>query len=202
MLKRLFPILALVMLVAVPVFGQAEAHPPPGFHPQLIPEAGGWEQAFVTAIWTIVIFVIMLIILYPAWNTVLKGLKAREERIRKDISDAETAREKAEATLREYNAKLATAEKQVQDMIAGAVQQGEKIAAQINSQAQKDAEEARNRAQREIASASKQAIADFKNRAAEISTDIAEKIIRRNLNPEDQRDLVDRSLEQLETVKG
>ncbi|HWB54850.1 MAG TPA: F0F1 ATP synthase subunit B [Tepidisphaeraceae bacterium] len=201
MLKRILTIVTMAMMTALPALGQAEEHNPPGFQPQLIPAAGGWDQAIATAIWTIVIFVIMLIILYPtAWKAVLKGLKAREERIRKDIADAENARAKAETTLRDYNAKLAAAEKQVQEMIAKATSQGEAIATQIRNQAQKDAEEARSRTQREIESATRQAVADFKNRAAEVSTEIAEKIIRRNLSVEDQRDLVNRSLEQLQTV--
>jgi F-type H+-transporting ATPase subunit b len=201
MFKRILLIVALAMTTALPALGQAEGNPP-GFHPQLIPGTGGWWQAVATAIWTIVIFVIMLIILYPtAWKAVLKGLKAREERIRKDIADAETARTKAEATLRDYNAKLAAAEKRVQEMIAKATEQGEAIATQIKNQAQKDGEEARQRTQREIEAATRQAVSDFKDRAAEISTNIAEKIIRRSLNADDQRDLVNRSLEQLQMVR-
>ncbi|HEY1685601.1 MAG TPA: F0F1 ATP synthase subunit B [Tepidisphaeraceae bacterium] len=199
MLKRILPIIILAM--ALPALAQTEN--PPGFHPQLVPEHvfPPPPQVTATAIWTIVIFVIMLIILYPtAWKNVIAGLKAREARIRKDISDAEVSRSKAEATLKEYSARLATAEKQVQEMIAKAVQQGETIAAQIKTTAQKEAEDARQRTQKEIESATRQAVSDFKNRAAEISTNIAEKIIRRNLSAEDQRDLVNRSLEQLQAV--
>ena len=57
------------------------------------------------AIWVLDHLHVMLAILYPtAWKNVLAGLKAREERIRRDIADAEAARAKAEATLKEYNA--------------------------------------------------------------------------------------------------
>ena len=35
-----------------------------------------------------------------------------------------------------------------------------------------------------------------------LATDVAEKILRRNLNPDDQRDLVNRSLEQLQTLRN
>jgi F-type H+-transporting ATPase subunit b len=199
MLRKFLSILVLVMLSAPILLAQDESSP--ASLKQLVPEHGGWSQAIVTAIWTIVIFVIMLIILYPtAWKQVLAGLKAREERIRKDISDAEASRTKAEATLREYSARLATAEKQVQDMIAKAVQQAEAVAAQIKAQTQKETDEARQRTQRELESATRQAVSDFKDRAADISTSIAEKIIRRNLNADDQRELVNRSLEQLQSV--
>src|SRR5258706_9936280 len=135
-----------------------------------------------------------------AWKNVLAGLKAREERIRKDISDAEAARARAEGTLREYNAQLATAEAKVREMISAAVAEGERISTQIKMQAQQEAEANKDRATREIETAKKQAIQEIYAEAANLSTTIAEKILRRNLNAEDQRDLVNRSLEQLQGV--
>ena len=154
------------------------------------------------AIWVLVIFVVLLAILYPtAWKNVLAGLKAREQRIRADIAEAEHARAKAEATLKEYNTQLAAAEAKVRDMIGAAVVQGERVAADIRAKAVAEAEESRQRAVRDIESARKQALAEIYERAAELSTGIAEKILKRNINADDQRDLVRRSLEELQTVQ-
>src|SRR5947209_1862784 len=64
----------------------------------LLPSNGQEFQEYFLqpAIWTIVIFVILLIALIPtAWKNVLVGLKSREQRIRSDIADAEAARTKA-----------------------------------------------------------------------------------------------------------
>ncbi len=152
-----------------------------------------------SAIWVIIIFVVLLIILYPtAWKQVLAGLKKREERIRKDIEDAEATRKRAEETLQQYRDQLAEAENKVRDMISSASAQAEKIAAEIRAKAQQDGEETRQRAMREIDSAKQQAISDIYQRAAEISTSIASKILRRNINPDDQKDLVQQGLEELE----
>src|SRR5437867_2372644 len=97
------------------------------------------SQTYYSALWVLIIFVIMLAILYPtAWKNVLLGLKKREERIRKDIADAEAARAKAEATLRQYNEQLAAAEGRVREMLSKATQDGERLAAQIRAQAQKE----------------------------------------------------------------
>jgi len=53
---------------------------------ELLPEAGD-PQTLYAAVWVLVIFVVMLAILYPtAWKNVLAGLKAREDRIRRDIA--------------------------------------------------------------------------------------------------------------------
>jgi len=77
-------------------------------------------------------FLVLLAVLYPtAWKNVLAGLKAREERIRKDIAEAEAARAKAEATLREYGAQLAAAEGKVRQMLSAATKDGERIATEI-----------------------------------------------------------------------
>jgi F-type H+-transporting ATPase subunit b len=175
-----------------------EAHAKPPLLPSNAEEA---KAAIPTAIWTILIFLILLAILYPtAWKNVLAGLKAREDRIRKDIADAEAARARAEATLKEYNQQLATAEGRVRDMLAAAAADAEKLATQIRMRAQTEAEEAKDRATKDIEIARANAVNDIYAQAAELSTSIASKILRRNLNPDDQRDLVNRSLEQLQTV--
>ncbi len=169
-------------------------------HHELLPDLHS-AQTWYSALWVVLIFLLLLGVLYKtAWKNVLAGLKAREERIRKDISDAEAARARAEGTLREYNAQLATAEAKVREMISAAVAEGERISTQIKMQAQQEAEANKDRATREIETAKKQAIQEIYAEAANLSTTIAEKILRRNLNAEDQRDLVNRSLEQLQGV--
>jgi F-type H+-transporting ATPase subunit b len=155
------------------------------------------------AIWVIVIFLILLALLYPtAWKNVLAGLKAREQRIRSDIADAEAARGRAEQTLRDYNTRLAAAEQEVRAMLDRATKQGEQIATNLRAQAQQDAEATRERALRDIDEARKQAVSQIYEQAATMATSVAEKIIRRNLNPDDHRELVNQSLEQLKNVDG
>ena len=171
-----------------------------GQKPPLLPDPTSRETQ-LQALWVIIIFVALLAILYPtAWKNVLAGLKSREERIRRDIADAEAARAKAESTLRDYNQQLATAEGTIRDMLAKAQADGERIATNLRMQAQTESEEIKNRANREIEAAKDQAVAEVHQQMAVLATSVAEKIIRRNLNAEDQRDLVSRSLEQVATI--
>ena len=161
------------------------------------PELIGFDP--VTAGWVVVIFVLLLAVLYPtAWKSVLAGLKQREERIRKDIADAEAARERAEATLKQYNTQLATAEQSVRDMIGKALADGEKLATTIRQKATQEAEQVRVKATADIETAKKQAIIEIHAQTAELATAIAEKIIRKNLNVDDQRELVRASLVELQ----
>ncbi len=154
-----------------------------------------------SAVWVLVLFLILLAILYKtAWKSVLDGLKGREQRIRNDIAAAEAARLKAEAMLKEYNAQLAAAETRAQEVISRATADGERLAAQIRTHAQQEAEESRERALRDIEAARTQAVAEIYEQAATLATSIAEKILRRNLNADDQRDLVAQSLEQIQQV--
>ena len=210
MLRRIVLILALSVTLFSPMapplaFAADPAAGAEGKPPLLANPFGDDHHAAAArkqALWTLIIFVVLLAILYPtAWKNILNGLKAREQRIRADIAEAEQARARAEATLKEYNAQLATAENKVREMIGGAVAQGEKVAADIRAKAQAEAEESRQRAVREIEGARKAAIAEIYERAAEISTSIAEKILRRNISVDDQRDLVRRSIEELQTVQ-
>jgi F-type H+-transporting ATPase subunit b len=154
-----------------------------------------------SAIWILVLFSVLVIVLYKtAWKNVLAGLKAREERIRRDISDAESARTKAEATLRQYDARLGEAEQKVREILDRAAADAEKIGTSIRMKAQQEAEEAKEHATKEIEAAKQTALAEIYEQTANLATSVAEKIIRRNLNPDDQRDLVSQSLQQLQNL--
>ena len=159
------------------------------------------NQGLITGLVTIIVFIVLVIVLGKyAWAPILTGLKNREEKIRKDIADAEAARARAEATLRDYNAQLATAEQKVRDMLNKAATDAEKLAAQMRTHAQQEAEETKERALKDIEAAREQAVAQVYEQTADLATRVAEKILRRELKPEDQRDLVDRSLEKVSGV--
>jgi len=194
MTRKLSALIAAVMPLAFSATVFAEGAHGEGGQTELI------QLNLPTAIWTIIIFVILLIVLYPtAWKSVLAGLKAREERIRKDIADAEAARARAEETLAKYNAQLAAAEERVREMIAKATADGERMAATIRQNATAEGEAIRQRTATELEAAKKQAISEIHAVAAELATIVAAKIIRKNLNPADQRELVQASLNELQT---
>ncbi len=85
----------------------------------------------------------------------------------------------------------------MRDLIQKAQVDAQQIAAKIRTDAEREGEERKERAFREIDTAKRQALGEIYEQAADLSTKIAEKILRRNLNADDQRDLVRNSLEQL-----
>ncbi|HZZ44492.1 MAG TPA: F0F1 ATP synthase subunit B [Tepidisphaeraceae bacterium] len=213
-IKQFIMLLAMGLLLAMPVMGRAADSVAEGAAERTaaraVGEMGGHEEgtptlikapkeAMITALTTVIVFVLLIIILgKSAWGPIVKGLEARENKIRNDIHEAEKARAAAEATLREYNAKLAKAQAEIQATLAQATQQAENIAANIKSQAAKDAEETKSRAVKEIEAARDQALQEVYAQTADLATSVAGKILRRNLNAQDQQDLVNQSLQQLQ----
>jgi F-type H+-transporting ATPase subunit b len=97
-MKKLL-IVAFLALTALPIHAAEEAE-------ALSPFAGNLGNA----IWTLTIFVIVVIVLGKfAWGPVLGLLQQREEFIHRALADAKRDRDEAEARLKEYAAKLQTA---------------------------------------------------------------------------------------------
>src|SRR4051812_8600739 len=114
-MKQLLTV-AFVALTAPPAFAQ-EAAP-------LSPFAGNLGNA----IWTLVIFVIVVLVLGKfAWGPVLALLQQREEFIRRSLSDAKREREEAEARLKDYSAKLQSAQAEAVTIIEAARRDGERL---------------------------------------------------------------------------
>jgi F-type H+-transporting ATPase subunit b len=153
-------------------------------------------DGMIAALTTLIIFIVLVFVLGKfAWGPI-----AREDRIRADIRQAEQARARAEKTLSEYNQKLAQAEAEVRQIMAKASSDAQRLATSLRMQAQQEAEEIKERAQREIEASKNQALSEIYAQAAELSTSIAEKILRRNISVDDQRALVSESLRQLKDV--
>lgn len=159
------------------------------------------ERGAVVAITTAVVFLILLAILTKvAFGPIAAGLKKREDKIRLDIETAEKKLAEANAVLARYNQQVSGGEAQVRAMMAEATANAEKIKASIKAQADAEAAELREKAKRDVQAEKDAALREIQEQAVYLSTTIAEKILKRNLNADDNRDLVRSSLEQLGSV--
>jgi len=148
----------------------------------------------------IVVFGIAFFILSKtAWPKILGGLEARENKIKGDLAEAERTREQAEAALEQYEKALADARTEAARILEEAKQNQQKIAAEIKAKTEKELTDMRDSAKRDIASAKSAALSELHAHVADLSTEIAGKILKRELTADDQRDLVDDSLNQLAT---
>src|ERR1051325_3305794 len=109
--------LVLIALAAAPLYAAEEGA-------ALSPFAGNVGNA----VWTLVIFVIVGGVLGKfAWGPVLSLLQEREQFIHKSLSDAKRDRDEAEARLKDYAAKLQSAQAEAVAIIEGARRDAERL---------------------------------------------------------------------------
>lgn len=143
----------------------------------------------------IIVFVILLVLLRKyAWAPILKGLQDREGKIKADLHHAEQASKKAATTLADYQRQLAEARQQSAEIMENGRREAEKTANRLQAETQSEIDAMKKRAASEINYAKEQALADIFAQAATLGSDIAGKILRREINPADQQRLVQESL--------
>jgi F-type H+-transporting ATPase subunit b len=144
-----------------------------------------------------VFIVVFLVLKAKAWGPILKGLQDRENRIKEDLEQAEGASKSAKATLAQYEQRLAAANDEARKIIEQGKVDAQKLAVSLREQAQGEITIMRQRAQDQIKAAHEQAISDIYEQTAVLATQVAGRILQREINPEDQRALVERSLSEL-----
>jgi len=152
------------------------------------------------AIWTIVTFLILLWLLAKfAWRPLLRALDARQETIRQSLDDAQKARQAAEDANRNSEQILRRAQADAEAIVAASRTEAEKLREEIRQKARADADvivrEARNRIDMETGRALRQ----IRTEIADMSVDIASKLLRRNCSREANIDLIEETLNQIET---
>lgn len=153
-------------------------------------------------LWTVITFIVLLFILWKAaWKPIVKALDARAEKVRSDIETADNSRREAEKLLAEHKELMAGAREEAAKIVALSREEAEKLKASIIEKANAEAQEMTSRAKKEIGLAKDNALADLKKEIVVLSTEIASKIIERNLAPEDQSSLVKEALNKIETVQ-
>jgi F-type H+-transporting ATPase subunit b len=143
-------------------------------------------------VWGSISFVILLVLFFKwGYPAVVKTMKAREDRIKDDLEQAEGAKSEAETVLSEYRAQLAEARAEAGRIIDEARQAADQVRRDLIARAEADAAEQRARAQEDIRLASERAMADLRNRVSELAIELAEKIVERNLDRDTQLALIE-----------
>jgi F-type H+-transporting ATPase subunit b len=166
-------------------------------------EPGLFAGGIWTSIWTIVVFFALILTLGKfAWKPLLEALKKREDRIRTDINDARKEREEAQQFATDLKKQLADAQGKAQELLTEANTESEKIREKIIAQAYNDAMETVRDARLQIEQAKKQAMKDLYDQTVNIARDISEKILQREINPEDHRLLIEQGLKEIDVREG
>src|SRR5258706_5114718 len=130
MRQRLLTV-AFLALTALPLHAAEEAPA------ALSPFAGNLGNA----VWTVTIFVIVVIVLGKfAWGPVLALLRQREEFIHGSLADAKRDRDEAEATLKDYAARLQSAQAEAGRIIEAARRDAERVRDELRERAKVEAD--------------------------------------------------------------
>ncbi|MEM1213951.1 MAG: F0F1 ATP synthase subunit B [Planctomycetota bacterium] len=149
-------------------------------------------------IWNLCMFLVLLFVLWKfVWPKILEGLQAREAKQRQDLETAEAKAKEAEEAAEQRKAELASAQKDAQAVITQAKADAEQIAAKLKADTEAEITRMKQRAESDIATAKEQALAELFDKTAELSTQIAGRILQREIRPEDQQQLVSESLQEL-----
>lgn len=155
------------------------------------------EMRFDLAIASFIIFVLLLAILTKfAWGPIVSGLDSREKAIADRIEQAKLAAERAEASLKSYEAKLASANEESRQIVAQARRDAEAAKEKIVAEAQAVAQREREKAVEDITAAKNGALREIAEKSVETAISLARNIVRREVKPEDHDSLITDALGQ------
>lgn len=153
---------------------------------------------FKEIFWMAVSFAIVFALLaWKAWPAIKKAIADREAHIRADLERAEGAKTEAETSLVEYQRQLADARNEAGRIIEEARLAADQVRKDLLARAEADAAELRGRAQDDIRLATERAMADLQGRVAELSIELAEKVVERNLDRDTQIALIESYINQV-----
>ena len=149
-------------------------------------------------IWGSLAFLVLLGIMWKFGVPAVKNMEqAREDRIRNDLEGAEKARTEAEAEKAQYLAQIAGSREEAGRIIEEARQSAEQVRRDLIARAEAEANEVRQRAEADIAVQRQRALTELRGDVAQLSIDLAERIVERNLDRDTQRQLVDSFIDQV-----
>ena len=150
-------------------------------------------------IWTIVTFLVLLWALRKfAWGPLLQVLDKRQETIRKSLDDAEQARIALAEAKQASEKVVADARVEAQSILARSREAAEAFQEASRQKAKAEADALVAAAQRQIRQESARALQDIRRETVDLSLNIASKLIRKNLTPEDNDALIRDSIDRID----
>lgn len=181
-----------------PAGGGDHAAAAAGHEPGKAKEPGIFTLALDLTLWTIVVFVLLLVILRKyAWGPMLEGLTKREQDIHAAAEEARQARDEAKRLREEFERKSAEAEQRARDIVDEARRNAQRAADETRAKTMAEIQSERERLHREVDNALDQALQQIWSQTAQLATLVSAKAIGRQLNPDDHRRLVDEAIADL-----
>lgn len=138
--------------------------------------------------WQLILFVALVLLLKKfAWKPILNAVNDREEGILKALESAENARKEMQNLTADNERILKEARIERDAMLKEAREMKDGIISEAKSEAHAQATKVIEQAKATIESEKHAAIAEIKNQVAELSLDIAEKVMRSELSDKNKQ---------------
>jgi F-type H+-transporting ATPase subunit b len=143
-------------------------------------------------IWTIISFIILLIVLRKfAYKPLVGMMHQREETIKESIEEAKRTRESAEELHEKYKKLIEKARDEAKKIIDEGRTLGEQARKEMVSKANDESAQVVRRAQEQIVFEKERALSELREQIADLSIMAASKVIDRSLKKEDHEKLLE-----------
>jgi F-type H+-transporting ATPase subunit b len=150
-------------------------------------------------IWTVFVFLVLLLILRKfAWPALLGAVEAREKALEEQLAEAERNRAEAARLLAQHEKLIAEGRATAHALLTDARTAAEKERALAMEKTRQEQEELLERARRDIAAERDRAVADLRREAVDLSLAAASKLLGERLNSDSDRRIVQEYLANLD----
>ncbi|MEE1023037.1 MAG: F0F1 ATP synthase subunit B [Muribaculaceae bacterium] len=155
---------------------------------------------FGLVFWMFVAFIILFLLLAKfGWPMILKNMDKRADTIDKGVEYAREAKEQLDNARSEAQKYVAEAQKQQAEMLRDAAKMKTEIIEQARSEAAVEAKKVMDAAKLSIEQSRKEAELQFRNEVSKFSVEIAEKMLRHQMQSDKaQTELVNQLLDEIE----
>lgn len=193
LLAGLVTLVVALMLAAAPAVAAEGGHAEGGANNPFAGDIGN-------ALWTVIIFVLVLVVLGKyAWSPILSNLQARETFIFESLEKAKRDRDEAEARLKQYEDRLASARAEAAAIVDEGRRDAVEVKRRIEEEGRAEANRMIERARREIQIATDTATKELYTLSTRLAVEMATRIVSKQLTVEDQERLIADSIEALKS---
>lgn len=155
---------------------------------------------FGLVFWMFVAFILLFIVLWKwGWPVILKNMDSRADTIDKGVEYAQQAKEQLDNACAEARKVIENAQERQADMLRDAAKMKSEIIEEAKREASLEAAKVMEAAKVSIEQSRKEAELQFRNEVSKFSIEIAEKMVRRQLQDGmAQQELVDKMLDEIE----
>lgn len=152
--------------------------------------------------WTIVTFLTMVFLLKTfAWGPLLRAIEERERHMKEEREAAEKARQEAQKIQADLEARLAGLEAKSREVLAQAQKDAEALRAKHSQEAKDEAERLMEKTRAALDEEKRRLVGELRKEVAELSVAAAEKLVRKSVDQNVRKTVLDQFFQDLEKTK-